>query len=73
MTNLEFWRRRQGLTQREAAELLGPGFSEASISLLESGRLRPSLRQLAGLERVFGAEAATLLEPVADNVGDHVS
>ena len=32
MTNLELWRRHQDLTQREMADFLGPGFSEASIS-----------------------------------------
>jgi len=73
MTNLELWRRKLGLTQRQAANLLGPGFSEASISLLESGRLRPSIRQLATFERKFGLYAAVLLEPVSDDVGADVS
>jgi transcriptional regulator with XRE-family HTH domain len=64
MTNLEYWRRCERLTQKAVAERLGPGFSEAVISLLETGRLKPSDRQRDALQAFFGPEAERLLDQV---------
>ena len=63
MTNIEFFRRSRGWTLSRMAEFLGPGFTAGQLSLMESGRLRPSTRQLKRLREAFGADADRVLEP----------
>jgi transcriptional regulator with XRE-family HTH domain len=65
MTRLKLWRMQEGLTQSEAAQRLGLG--ESTLALLESGRMRPSSRQLKQLERSF-RDAGSLFDPVRDRV-----
>lgn len=59
-TGLYLWRKRERLTQHQAAEKLG--ISETSYRLIESGRLQPSARQWDGLRSQFGREADHILE-----------
>mgnify|MGYP002400329198 CR=1 FL=1 len=60
MTNLRLWRLKHGLTARELGSLLG--IHPATFSLLESGRLRPSRRQLEAFRSAFGSAADSLFE-----------
>jgi transcriptional regulator with XRE-family HTH domain len=66
MLRLKLWRLQHGLTQEQAARLLGIG--ESTFALLESGRLRPTPHQLETLSRHFGRETESLFEPVRDRV-----
>jgi hypothetical protein len=56
------------------ATYLGAGFTPSQLSLLESGRCRPSAAQWARLDKLFGEAAATILDPVQElelaEVGD---
>lgn len=69
MTRLEFYRRSQGLSQEELARLLGAGFTGSAVSLIESGRLRPSSRQALRLREAFGVPIEDLLAPASDRLG----
>lgn len=66
MTWLEYRRRSRGWTQGDLAGALGPGFTGGTISLLESGRLKPSARQAARLAEVFATSAEELLATVTE-------
>jgi transcriptional regulator with XRE-family HTH domain len=66
MTKLEFFRRSQGWSQEDLARRLGPGFTGSSVSLIESGRLRPSARQEARLHVAFGLPIDELLAVASD-------
>ena len=73
MTKLEFLRRSRGWSQDDLARHLGPGFSGSTVSLIETGRLRPSPRQEARLARAFGVPVAELLAAASDPTVDRVS
>jgi transcriptional regulator with XRE-family HTH domain len=62
----KLWRLQEGLTQEEAAKRLGIGAS--TLSILESGRLRPTPGQIAQLRRSFGPTVETLFEPVRERI-----
>jgi ribosome-binding protein aMBF1 (putative translation factor) len=64
ITQLELYRRTQGLSQAALADFLGPGFTASAISLMESQRLKPSRRQQRRLREVFGDQAEAILKPV---------
>ena len=64
MLRLKFWRLQQELTQAQAARRLGIG--ESTLAILESGRLRPTARQLEILRRTFGASTVGLFESIED-------
>ena len=66
LLRLKLWRLQEGLTQEEAAKRLGIGAS--TLSILESGRLRPTAGQIAQLRRSFGQAVETLFEPVQEHV-----
>ena len=66
MIRLKLWRLQQSLTQAQAARRLGIG--ESTLSVLETGRLRPTAGQLERLRRTFGAGTEALFEPVAERV-----
>ena len=66
MIRLKLWRLQEGLTQADAAKRLGMG--ESTLAVLESGRLRPTIAQLARLRAVFGEQAVTLFDQVRDRV-----
>jgi transcriptional regulator with XRE-family HTH domain len=66
MLRLKLWRLQHGLTQGDAARLLGMG--ESTFALLESGRLRPTPQQLDTLSRYFGAQTKSLFEAVRERV-----
>jgi len=59
-------RRSNGWTQVALANALGEGFTASAISLMETGRLRPSSKQAAQLSRLFARSADELLQPVGD-------
>ena len=64
LTRLAAWRRVQGKSQKAlAAEL---GFNPYELSMLETGRAKPTARQHARLVEYFGSEArvAALLATV---------
>lgn len=60
MLKLMAWRLVKGLSQAEAARLLG--MSHLTLGYLESGRMRPSERDLRRLARHFGELSASLFE-----------
>lgn len=62
MTNLKLWRLSNHLTQTEAAQRCDLGLS--AYSLIESGRLRPSLDQVRRLGRVFGRRTEEMLRSI---------
>lgn len=64
VTRLELFRRTRGWSQEQLAAFLGPGFSAATISLIECQRLKPSARQRERLEEIFGTGADTMLQPI---------
>ncbi len=66
MTLLEFMRRSNGWTQAALASALGEGFTASAISLMESGRLKPSTRQSVRLAEQFARSPEELLQPVGD-------
>jgi transcriptional regulator with XRE-family HTH domain len=66
MLRLKLWRLQQGLTQEQAALRLGIG--ESTLAILETGRLRPTPRQLEQLRRTFGTGTDALFEPVTEHV-----
>ena len=66
MLKFKLWRLQEGLTQEEAAGHLGIGVS--TLAILESGRLRPTTRQIEQLRRTFGASAEALFEPVSERI-----
>lgn len=66
MIRLRLWRLQQGLTQAEAARMLGIG--ESSYAILESGRLKPTDRQRERLRAYFGNLTESLFDPVAEQV-----
>ena len=70
MTNLEFLRRSVGLTQEQFAKTLGTGFTAAHLSMMETGRLKPSARQATRLFGVTGIDAPTLLRAAKDAAVD---
>jgi transcriptional regulator with XRE-family HTH domain len=63
---LRFWRLAQGLTQVEAARRLR--MSHLTLSYLETGRLRPTGRDLERLRRAFGSQAERLFEEIEDGL-----
>lgn len=67
LTGLELYRRARGWSQTEMARFLGHGFTAGAISLLESQRLKPSLRQQRRLREVFGDESEAILAPIDPN------
>lgn len=69
MTRLEYVRRSRGWTQEALARVLGPGFTGGAISLMESGRLKPSVRQAARLREAFGIPAEAMLAVVGEPPG----
>jgi transcriptional regulator with XRE-family HTH domain len=66
MTRLEFVRRSRGWTQEELARFLHTGFTGSTISLMETGRLRPTERQAVRLRETFGIPAEELLAVVSE-------
>jgi|GEM_PF-5301845 len=44
------------------AQFLGAGFTGSAISLIETGRLKPSSRQASRLVEVFGVPIGVLLD-----------
>jgi len=66
MTRLKLWRTSSGLSQRDAAARVGVGI--ASYQFLESGRMKPSRDQQAKLRRLFGTNAAGMLDVVPDEI-----
>jgi transcriptional regulator with XRE-family HTH domain len=70
MLRLKLWRLQHGLTQEQAARLLGMG--ESTFALLESGRLRPTPHQLETLGRHFGRETESLFEPRSGPGGERI-
>jgi transcriptional regulator with XRE-family HTH domain len=69
MLRFKLWRLQNGLTQEAAAAQTGLGLS--MLSLLESGRLRPTFGQLALLRKTFGPAADTLFDPVQERIEAH--
>lgn len=68
MTRIEFYRRSRGLSQEYFARLLGAGFTGSTISLIESGRLKPSARQAQRLREAFGVPVDDLLAAASDGL-----
>jgi transcriptional regulator with XRE-family HTH domain len=66
MLRLRFWRLSKGVTQIEAARLLG--MSHLTFAYLESGRLQPTRRDLERLRRLFGDRAPLLFEEIEDGL-----
>lgn len=66
MNRLKLWRLQERLTQTAAASRLGLGVS--TYSLLEVGRLRPSVAQLNGLRDFFGFSPERLFEAVNERI-----
>lgn len=66
MTRLEFLRRSRGWSQAALARRLGQGFSAGVLSLIETGRLKPSERQASELQRAFGVLVEDLLDDAVD-------
>jgi transcriptional regulator with XRE-family HTH domain len=64
MLRLRLWRLAEGLTQTEAARLLG--MSHLTLGYLESGRLAPSDRDR--LRQVFGDQADRMFEVVGHDL-----
>lgn len=52
-------RRRAGLSQKEAARLLG--VTASSLCQIETGRRQPSLRRMRQLASIYGVEPAVVL------------
>ena len=66
MLRLRLWRLAEGLTQTEAARLLG--MSHLTLGYLESGRLAPSDRDRDRLRQVFGDQADRMFEVVGHDL-----
>lgn len=66
MLRLKWWRLQQSLTQAQAARRIGVG--ESTLAILETGRLRPTVRQLEILRRTFGNDTETLFDPIQERV-----
>lgn len=66
MIRLKLWRMQRRLTQAEAARAIG--ISESSYVILESGRLRPTARQLRQIRNYFGRSTDSLFDPVSESV-----
>lgn len=64
MLKLRVWRFLEGLTQEAAARRFG--LSQLTYAYIESGRLRPTVRQLGKLRAVFGDRTTAMLEPISD-------
>ena len=58
-SNLFDCRKRNGLTQKEVAKILG--ITKAAYSNIETGKRNPSLLVAVGLQRVFGETIDYLL------------
>jgi transcriptional regulator with XRE-family HTH domain len=66
MLRIRLWRHSRGLSQAQAARSLG--MSHLRLGYLESGRLRPTKRDLERLRRSFGDQAERLFDEIGDGL-----
>ena len=64
MRNLEFIRRTRGWSQEALAAQLGSGFTASAISMMETGRLKPTHKQAFRLAELLGLPSDVLLSSV---------
>lgn len=69
--DLRLARRKAGLTQRDAALLLG--VHQSRVSALERGRALPTLQQICSLSLIFGRSFETLFGQVMDGTKQSIS
>jgi transcriptional regulator with XRE-family HTH domain len=64
--DLKVSRRKAGLTQRDEAHLLG--IHPSKVSLMESGKAMPSIREIAALTVIYGRSYESLFQSVVHEV-----
>jgi transcriptional regulator with XRE-family HTH domain len=69
--DLHLARRKAGLTQRDAALLLG--VHQSRVSALERGRALPTLQQICSLSLIFGRSFEALFAQIMDSTKQGIS
>lgn len=76
MNNIRLFRKKFGYSQQKVVELLADGATQASVSLWETGRIKPSRERQERLAEIFNTTVSELMnvseltstveQPVAD-------
>lgn len=68
--DLKVARRKSGLTQQDCAYLIG--VSDSKISMMESGKIMPSLKEICALSTIYNCSFESLFNSIFDGVGDEL-